>query len=397
VVKQNQMKLSITKLSSHNKIFHSSTVNNTNNNSISSIKASKSKHNNFHPPSKNNLFNQKLTSFKQKASLKKFKFGDKMNIYKKKNESQHHINSVGSKFPIDQLSKTNSQYINYKYLKNNNSTKYSFNNNKKINNSHLKNTFNINKSQNFNNKISKTTKSINSSNINNYINNSAFYANNNKNKSKNSISNSNSINTNNYIINTLNVSEKNFMRTGISSAKPQKSSQKLNKDYEGEINKLIREKEECESTIKKQEKLIEKLKEDNDKLDNKISYILNENKKISKKIELHQENQEQLIMLIKIVQRSGVDVEKLIDKWNNDVEMENNNISSDSNYNNTESYTDSMNELNSKIDPSSFIPINIEEPHINKKVLKGIPKLNFDIIKNGDENNRKGKYRNHSK
>jgi hypothetical protein len=219
----------------------------------------------------------------------------------------------------------------------------------------------------------------------------------NKNKSKNSISNSNSINTNNYIINTLNVSEKNFMRTGISSAKPQKSSQKLNKDYEGEINKLIREKEECESTIKKQEKLIEKLKEDNDKLDNKISYILNENKKISKKIELHQENQEQLIMLIKIVQRSGVDVEKLIDKWNNDVEMENNNMSSDSNYNNTESYTDSMNELNSKIDPSSFIPINIEEPHINKKVLKGIPKLNFDIIKNGDENNRRGKYRNHSK
>lgn len=208
---------------------------------------------------------------------------------------------------------------------------------------------------------------------------------------KNSISNSNSINTNNYIINTLNVSEKNFMRTGISSAKPQKSSQKLNKDYEGEINKLIREKEECESTIKKQEKLIEKLKEDNDKLDNKISYILNENKKISKKIELHQENQEQLIMLIKIVQRSGVDVEKLIDKWNNDVEMENNNMSSDSNYNNTESYTDSMNELNSKIDPSSFIPINIEEPHINKKVLKGIPKLNFDIIKNGDDNNRRGK------
>ena len=169
-----------------------------------------------------------------------------MNIYKKKNESQHHINSVGPKFPIDPLSKTNSQYINYKYLKNNNSTKYNFNNNKKINNSHLKNTFNINKSQNFNNKISKTTKNINSSNINNYINNSAFYANNNKNKSKNSISNSNSINTNNCIINTLNVSEKNFMRTGISSAKPQKSSQKLNKDYEGEINKLIREELEKE-------------------------------------------------------------------------------------------------------------------------------------------------------
>ena len=48
IVKQNQMKLKITKLSSHNKNFstskknfHNSTVNNTNNNSISSIKATK--------------------------------------------------------------------------------------------------------------------------------------------------------------------------------------------------------------------------------------------------------------------------------------------------------------------------------------------------------------------
>ena len=103
------------------------------------------------------------------------------------------------------------------------------------------NKVNINKSQNYNyNKFSKTTKNnINNSNINNYINNSAFYTNNNK-KNKNS----NLINMNNYIINTLNVSEKNFLRSGISSAKPQKSVNKLNKDYENEINKLIKEKEE---------------------------------------------------------------------------------------------------------------------------------------------------------
>ena len=117
---------------------------------------------------------------------------------------------------------------------------------------------------------------------------------------------------------------------------------------------------------------------------------------------MHQENQEQLIMLVKIVQKSGVDVEQLIDKWNNEVEMENNNISNDSNMNmninnDDESLTDSINELNSKIDPSSFIPINIEEPHINKEVMKGIPKLNFDIIKNGGNNSKKGKFRNHSK
>ena len=99
-----------------------------------------------------------------------------------------------------------------------------------------------------------------------------------------------------------------------------------------------------------------------------------------------------------------MDVEQLIDKWNNEVEMENNNISNDSNMNmnmninnDDESLTDSINELNSKIDPSSFIPINIEEPHINKEVMKGIPKLNFDIIKNGGNNSKKEKFRNHSK
>ena len=257
------------------------------------------------------------------------------------------------------------------------------------------NKININKSQNY--KFSKTTKNkINQSNINNYINNSAFYANNNNKKSKNT----NLINTNNYIINTLNVSEKNFLRTGIASAKPQKSVQKLNKDYENEINKLIKEKEECENTVKKQEKLIQRLKEDNEKLDNKITNIEKENKKISKKIEVHQENQEQLIMLVKIVQKSGVDVEQLIDKWNNEIEMdsfENEESNNYKNNNNDESLTDSINELNSKIDPSSFIPINIEEPHVNKKVMKGIPKLNFDDIKNGEEKKKKGKFRNHSK
>ena len=62
-----------------------------------------------------------------------------------------------------------------------------------------------------------------------------------------------------------------------------------------------------------------------------------------------------------------------------------------------ESITDSVNELNSKIDPSSFIPINIEEPKIIKNKYTGIPKLNFDIIKNTQEKKRKGKFRNNSK
>ena len=204
---------------------------------------------------------------------------------------------------------------------------------------------------------------------------------------------SNPVNT--YIINTLNVSEKDFLNSGIASAKPKESD---NKDLKEEINKIIKEKEEKKNLIKKQKKLIEKFEEDNDMLEGRINSIIHENKKIKAKIETYTENQEQLIMLIKIVQKNGVDVEALIDKWNNDVENmnneeENNEISDN---NRESSLSDEINELNGKIDPSSFIPINIEEPHINKKVFSGIPKLNFSNI-NQKENNKKSKFKNNSK
>ena len=172
----------------------------------------------------------------------------------------------------------------------------------------------------------------------------------------------------------------------------------LYKYLQNEINNLIKEKEESKNLIKKQKKLIEKFEEDNDNLENRIHLIEQENKKIKAKIDTYNENQEQLIMLIKIVQKSGVDVEALIDKWNDEVEnmneenetSENNNIN-----NNRESTSEEISELNGKIDPSSFIPINIEEPHINKKVFKGIPKLNFSNI--NSKETKKGKFKNNSK
>ena len=357
-----------------------------------------------------------MPSFIQKTSLKYYPVNKKMYLYKKKNESQQFINSLGMNFPVQLLSKNKYSKFNNS-VKSNNSIKINKNNNKnknnnsinninnksghlnknKNNNNYIHSNFNINNSNILNNsKISNSKKNntniSNSSNIT-FVNNSASH---NYNHKTNKNKSSNPVNT--YIINTLNVSEKDFLRSGITSAKPLKLNQKNNKDYEAEINKIIKEKEESQNIVKKQGKLIEKLIEDNQKLENKIKEIIYENQKISRKIEVHQDNQEQLIMLVKIVQKSGVDVEELIDKWNNDVENENenNNITNDSNnFNNNESYTDSTNELNSKIDPSSFIPINIEEPHINKKVFKGIPKLNFDTINNRDSN--KKKFRNNSK
>ena len=45
-----------------------------------------------------------------------------------------------------------------------------------------------------------------------------------------------------------------------------------------------------------------------------------------------------------------------------------------------------MNELNGKIDCSSFIPIAMEEKKSeNKLKVTGVPKLNFDIIKSSQQ------------
>ena len=83
-----------------------------------------------------------------------------------------------------------------------------------------------------------------------------------------------SINTNNYIINTLNVSEKNFGNNSIIDKK------NLEKDY----NKYKKEKEELNNKIKEQKANIEKLIEKNKKLDDKFNDVSQENTNLKKKI-----------------------------------------------------------------------------------------------------------------
>ena len=73
--------------------FISSTVNNTNNNSTTSIKLNsnlKSKP----KGTKNNMYNRKMNSVKKKAQLQ-FSFGDKIKLYKKKIFNQKNINPMG--------------------------------------------------------------------------------------------------------------------------------------------------------------------------------------------------------------------------------------------------------------------------------------------------------------
>ena len=409
IVRQNQIKAKIAKITSHNvskinkliiiqksnsiskknKILHYSI---NNNNSISSVKATDNTHNN----SKKNLFNKQIPIIQPKISLKHYNLVEKMYLYRKKNETKN--------CPINLISR-----------KSNNNQNSIYNINNIINaNNHIK----INESSNIskNNNISINNKAnhfIKRHIINpKYTNDNTYIIQNNlkitdvvKNKYNYNNINNNSNKTSNLInifnIHTLNTTDKDYLGKRISVSNPQKLAKKEhNKDYKKEINTLLKEKDERQNTIKKQKKLIEKLEEDNQKLEKEIQKIDNENNKIKKKIELSQENQEQLIVLVKIIQKSGVDIEELIDKWNDEVDKDNENKKTEKNNNDkNESLVESNYELSSNIDSSSFIPINIEKPHINKRIYDGIPKLNFDILKtnNNNNNNNKEKYRNKSK
>jgi len=380
----------------------STTLSNTVNNSISSIKVIK----NTKTTSKTNFFN----SFKQNTYLKEYIINQKMHLNKKNTNITNNLTKNKkpslTNFPFDLLNKSNNRYKKYQYKNRNKMNQSNYINNYINNSKNTKTTKKTNNKSNITN-INNKPKLMNnnlknkkqmSSFANSNISNSVSYLNTSKinkiNKMKKIQHGVNPINT--YIINTLNVSEKEFLNTGISSAKPGKAPNEQNKDLQNEINILIKEKEEGKNLIKKQKKLIEKFEEDNDLLENRINIIIQENKKIKEKIKQHLENQEQLVMLVKIVKNSGVDVESLIDKWNDEVDNMNNEEEYEMSYNKESSISDEINELNGKIDPSSFIPINIEEPHINKKVFSGIPKLNFSNI-NNRESNKKQRRKNNSK
>ena len=179
-----------------------------------------------------------------------------------------------------------------------------------------------------------------------------------------------SINTNNYIINTLNVSEKNFANNSVMDKK------NLEKDF----NKYKKEKEELDNKIKEQKSNIEKLIERNKKLDEKFNEVSQENTTLKKKYSSLKENQEQLIMLIKIIQENGIDVDGLIDKWNNEVEMEEKNAAGGGlgEPANTKSVDAEKNKEQEKLE---FLPITVENSLKSRSIIKGVPKLNFEVLK----------------
>ena len=266
----------------------------------------------LHKTSDGFIYNQTFFAMNKKPlnSVKSIKMGDKISLHKNKSNNQK-INSIT--LSRESLIKAPSQFLAYKYLRPNT----------------IKEKYDIVM-------INKPYKSIN---------------------------------TNNYIINTLNVSEKNFANNSVMDKK------NLEKDY----NKYKKEKEELNNKIKEQKGNIEKLIEKNKKLDEKFNEVSQENSNLKKKYGSLKENQEQLIMLIKIIQENGVDVDGLIDKWNNEVEMEEKQAAAKGGEpDNTKSVDVEMIKEHEKYE---FLPITVDNSKKSRSIIKGVPKLNFDALK----------------
>ena len=266
----------------------------------------------LHKTSDGFIYNQTFFAMNKKPlnSVKSIKMGDKISLHKNKSNNQK-INSIT--LSRESLIKAPSQFLAYKYLRPNT----------------IKEKYDIVM-------INKPYKSIN---------------------------------TNNYIINTLNVSEKNFANNSVMDKK------NLEKDY----NKYKKEKEELNNKIKEQKGNIEKLIEKNKKLDEKFNEVSQENSNLKKKYGSLKENQEQLIMLIKIIQENGVDVDGLIDKWNNEVEMEEKQAAAKrAEPDNTKSVDVEMIKEHEKYE---FLPITVDNSKKSRSIIKGVPKLNFDALK----------------
>ena len=203
---------------------------------------------------------------------------NKINLHKKKFFKDKNIR--GS--PLTSFSQNSSQFIKYKYL-------------------NPKNNFSL-QDKTFINKTNYNKGTYNKNN--NYIGLIASGKNNKLQRNNCSNINNNhqlkSINTNNYIINTFNLSEKNYINSNTSTQKfPQTNLTEV-------LTKFKKEKEVLKQENQKHIKLIEKLVEDNKNLNDKINIIQEENSKLKQRINNYKENQEQLVMLVKIVQKSGI-------------------------------------------------------------------------------------------
>ena len=175
------------------------------------------------------------------------------------------------------------------------------------------------------------------------------------------------------------IGKKEKMYTNISINKPlikhntttNVSLEILDKDTS--LMKVQREKEELLQKNKEQKKLISKLLSDNDKNERKLYQMREYNRELKLTIQDLKENESQLLLLIKIIGDKGIDIEEIIDKWNEEVKKNQENESESSFLNNIDS-------TSNRINDSSFVPITIDEEKENKVKNSNVPKLNFNFL-----------------
>ena len=164
--------------------------------------------------------------------------------------------------------------------------------------------------------------------------------------------------------------------------------EKIHKKIKNDNNKLAnykKEKIKLTNLIEKQKAEIEKLTNKKKLYKQKLALLEKENKKLNKKLEEYTSNQEQLILLIKLIQSCGVDINELIDDYQNSTNI--NNINNTVTKDKKSKFSDSVSDLDIKGESNSFIPITIEKTHESKISKIKIPKLNFEKINKFNEIN----------
>ena len=154
--------------------------------------------------------------------------------------------------------------------------------------------------------------------------------------------------------------------------------QKIHRKIKNENKILIKCKKEnnkLTNLIDKQKVEIERLKNKNKQYNNKLHMLEKEKINLNSQIEEYNSNQEQLILLIKIIQNFGIDIDKIIEDYNSSIIDYSFTIDNNSIKNN-----DSLSELDIKSESNSFIPINIEKKAQSKISKINIPKLNLEKL-----------------
>ena len=156
----------------------------------------------------------------------------------------------------------------------------------------------------------------------------------------------------------------------------------------------------------KNEEFIKRLVKDNKNLEKQLYDEKKRVKELESKLKTLENEKAQLIIVLKLVESTGIDIEAIVDEWNKEVQnqaqeqihsnssssailrnKQNKNKHGNKNVNHSFNNTLSIeNNNNSVLNSSNFLPLNLDEPNSKRKInnnhtYSNIPKLNFDKIK----------------